>query len=358
MREALSLTQATEGTLYLLKRGALVSVYSSVNAKNRVIPRLDGYTYECLRTGKMRVVDTKMLKVTQPKVLESGMKSVVMIPLSHHKKNIGVLTLRSKKVRHFTLGRLDALKVFSSVISLAIQKNLLNTETMDALKTRDLFISMAAHELRTPTTTIKGYTEMMQRRILKKEPIPDKWVEILAAETLRLNNLLMELLQINQIKTGQFKYEMKNNSLRGVINRVIASIKMTHPDRKIVFDDQLEKHNDMLYSDFDKIMQSIINLVNNSIKFSPKTSTITIMLRHLEGHFKIAVKDEGKGIEKKDIPHIFEGFYKGQNNANGGMGLGLFLTEIFIQRHNGFISLKTKLGKGTIMEINLPSKKL
>lgn len=356
VREAIKLTQEDYGTIFLEQQGELHRVYSNVPPEYRIEPRKNGFTYRSFKTGRVLVISASVLKKHHPKLYKNKIRSLVLIPLVYHKKSIGILNLQAKKEKHFTQDHLTAMKVLGSLVSLGIQKNRLYNEAKVALRTRDLFISMAAHELRTPTTTIQGYLQMIKKRYAKKENIPGKWIDIISAETLRLSSLLHELLQVDHIKTGQFNYIWKDNSLREVTKRAITTAKINYPKHKIVFKDYLNGRRDILYSDFDKLLQSIVNLINNSAKFSPPKSQIKITLSYQKPYFKIAVSDQGRGIPKRDLPHVFEGFYKGGNSTKGGMGLGLFLAESIVQRHKGFISLNSKVGKGTVAEINLPAK--
>jgi signal transduction histidine kinase len=354
VREAIKLSRSEYGTLYLAQSDTLQKVYTTVPLGLRTEPRKHGLTYKTFRSGKLLVLSGTQLQKTQLQK-HTDIKSLVLIPLAYHHKTLGVLTLQAKETGHFTKERLEILKLFGALVSLAVQKNQSYNEARAALRTRDLFISMAAHELRTPTTTIQGYIQMIKKKLVKKENVPNKWVGILASEALRLNNLLSELLQVDQIKTGQFRYEWKNNSLREIIRRAIATSQINHPYHRIVFEDKLNGAKDILLSDFDKLLQSIVNLINNSAKFSPSNSQIKILLSYQDPYFKIAVRDQGRGIPKRDLPHVFEGFYKGKNSTKGGMGLGLFLAEHIVQRHKGFIAITSRVGKGTTAEINLPS---
>lgn len=352
--EAVRLTQANYGTIYLTQHGILHKVYTTVPPEYRTEPREHGLTYKAFHSGKLLVISNDKLNKTQ--LLRNDIKSLVLIPLTYHNKPLGVLTLQAKKGKHFTEERLKILRLFGSLVSLTVQKNQLYNEARAALRTRDLFISMAAHELRTPTTTIQGYLQLIKRKLSKKERIPNKWIDIIAGETLRLNNLLHELLQVDQIKIGQFRYEWRDNSLKGIIKRAIATAEVNNPGYKIIFEDKLNGKKDILFSDFDKLLQSIVNLINNSAKFSPPDSRIKVMLSYENPYFKITIADQGRGIPKRDLPHVFEGFYKGRNSTKGGMGLGLFLAENIVQRHKGFISINSQLGKGTTAQINLPSR--
>ncbi|HVT01305.1 MAG TPA: HAMP domain-containing sensor histidine kinase [Patescibacteria group bacterium] len=354
VNEAIALTEADHGTILLEKNGILNRVYTNIPRENFTEPRKGGFAYKALNTGRPQLLSSKIIGQIHPNLIKVGIKSAVIIPLTHHERTIGVLTVEARREQHFTRERLNTLKFFGGLVSLAIQKTTMYNEATSALKTRDLFISMAAHELRTPTTTIQGYTQMIQKKNQKGEAIPQKWIEILYAETVRLNNLLKELMQIEQIRTGQFRYEWKNNSLIEIIDRSLANARVSHPNHKFSFSNKLDGEADILYSDFDKILQILIILINNSAKFSPKDSTIEIGLTSDGEYFGLYVKDSGKGIKKRDLPHIFEGFYKAHDNTKEGFGLGLFLAENIVQRHNGSITAESTPGKGTKIEITLP----
>ncbi len=353
--EAIKIAQAEFGIIFLENNGILSRVYTNMKDPGYVEPRRDGYTYRSFKTGRTQLLTSDKKDRINPKLTALGIKSIVIIPLTYHNKAIGALTLLAKNDKHFTRDKLELLRVFCGLVSLAIEKTRLYKEAESTLKTRDLFISMAAHELRTPTTTIQGYTQMMKRKSEKGEPVPQKWVSILYGETVRLNNLLRELLRVEQVKTGQLKYTWKRNSLTEIIERVIGASSVTHPNHKVIFENKIRKGSDVILCDFDKIMQAVINLVNNAAKFSPSGTRIKISLFHRGSNIIIAVKDEGSGISKKDLPHVVEGFYKGEEHTKEGMGLGLFLTENIVQRHGGSINVKSQLGKGTVVEMIFPT---
>jgi len=355
LEEALRLIDGKVGSVMLERGGQLQRVYSNSEALRTVIPRKDGFMTRAFKSNKPQVIEANKVAVAHPQINRTKTSTDFLIPLSYKKKQIGLLTVLATGNKNTTKEKLETLKLFGPVATLAIMKANLYDETKKALLTRDLFISTAAHELRTPTTTIQGYIQMMIKKQERGESIPQKWVTILHAETIRLGNLLRELLQIEQIKTGQFKYNWKKNSLREIIKRALANAKVNHPEHKTVFEDKLTDKNDLFYSDFDKLLQAIYILVNNSAKFSPKGNKIVIGLSKNNNFFHIFVKDYGRGISKKDLPHIFEGFFKGRHNTKEGFGLGLFLAENIVQRHGGTITAKSILGKGTTVSINLPT---
>lgn len=357
-REAIRLVEADYVSIYLKQDGGLVKVYTSDPLLYKVKPRKNGFTNRSFKEKKAFVVDS--LERRHPVIEYIGVKSTIFIPLAYRNESIGVLSVDSKKSRHFTNKELSILKLFGSMVSLAIRKNQLYDETSDALKTRDLFISMASHELRTPLTTINGYVELLKTRLAKTRlKTESKWTEELSWEVTRLTQLAKDLLHVNQIKTGSLQYEWKESSFRVIVSRAFIAFRFNHPDRVINFQDQLSTSEDTIVADFDKMMQVVINLLGNAAKYSPTDSPITVVLKSTPFHFLILVKNKGKGIAKEDLDKVFEGFYKGQNNQqDGGMGLGLFLAKNIVLQHHGTIRAISKLNKETAIEVRLPKAKL
>jgi len=136
---------------------------------------------------------------------------------------------------YFTEKEVNILKLFSSVASLAVIKMRLLNETQKALETRDLFISMAAHEFRTPLTTISGYTQLLYTKLAGANTSESRWIEELIWETSRLTILVNELLAANRIKSGKLQYIWKECSLKEVISRAILAFRFTHRIIKLIF---------------------------------------------------------------------------------------------------------------------------
>jgi K+-sensing histidine kinase KdpD len=110
----------------------------------------------------------------------------------------------------------------------------------------------------------------------------------------------------------------------------------------------------LLLADENKLVQVFINILQNAAKFSPSESLIKVSTQETTEYFKISIKDQGKGIEKKDLPHVFKDFYKGESDVKEGMGLGLFLTKYIIDSHNGKIEIHSHKNTGTEVIVNLP----
>ncbi|MBI4079342.1 MAG: GAF domain-containing sensor histidine kinase [Candidatus Levybacteria bacterium] len=358
VEEAVKLLQADIGYLYLAQNGDLQRVAMYPNHSILVVTiRKKGFTYTAYSKKKAVVVYKKEFNKAHPELKGKGYKSAICIPLSYHNKSTGALMLVSKRDQKFSQRELGLLKVFGSYASLAIQKAQLTDENSQALETRDLFISMAAHELRTPITTIYGYAQLLQRKLSEKEAVEAKWADELKWETQRLTLLVNEFLEVNRIKEGHLKYHWKEVSMRELVERALANFPFTYPGRPVHFTNELSDGQGIVIGDYDKLLQVLGNILDNAAKFSPANTTITVTLGQRVKNIFVRIKDEGKGIVAEDLPHIFKQYYRKAQVGEEGMGIGLFLVKSIISLHKGSIKVKSKPKKGTTVTITLPKSK-
>ena len=216
---------------------------------------------------------------------------------------------------------------------------------------------MAAHELRTPLTTINAYIQLLQRKVPNKETISEDWIMQLAKANERLNKLVHELLQVEQIKKGNINYDYKETNLEEIIRQAAIDFKFFNPTHKLILINKLGDNN-LILGDPDKLLQVFNNVLNNAAKFSQEESQIKLTLENKQPFFIIQVEDQGIGIEKKDLDKIFQKFYKGNQKEREGLGLGLYLTKQIIKKHKGHIVISSgPNNKGTIVKIILPQLK-
>lgn len=359
VEEAVKLVKGESGSIVLEKEGLLIRVYdSSPNLGNIIKIRKNGFTHRSFIKRKAFVVGEKEFRATHTEADVSGIKSGVFIPLSYKNKSIGVLVVRISQEEVFTKQQLNILKLLGSMATMAIRKAQLHDETQKALESRDLFFSMAAHELRTPITTIYGYAQLLTNKMAKRDSSEARWVHQLYTESYRLTLLVNDLLEINRIRTGRLQYVWKECLLEKVIERAIENFQLNYPTRIIKFENKLGGKEGMVIADSDRILQVLLNLLDNSAKFSPAEQPIKVTLGFISPTFVISVEDKGQGISKKDLPKIFEGFYQGSNHQMEGMGLGLYLVRNIVEEHRGSTQIRSILGRGTTVKIKLPKAKI
>ena len=220
---------------------------------------------------------------------------------------------------------------------------------------RRQFMMDAAHEMRTPLTTMSGVIEGLQYDIFP-EPQRKRSLELLATETQRLIRLVNENLDYEKIRTNQIslnKQTLKAYDLLCQIRTQLTAKAQEKGDRIV-----LDAPEDLLiYGDRDRLVQIIINLVTNAIQFS-ENSDITLWGRQDGGFTELRIMDQGIGIDAKQIEDIWERFYKvdisRKNTKFGESGIGLAVVKSLVEAHGGTIRVESELGQGSTFIIRLP----
>ena len=219
------------------------------------------------------------------------------------------------------------------------------------------FVHNISHELKTPLTLIRLYSETLQR----KEKLPEKEkqeaYEIITKESERLSHLINNVLDFSRIEMGRKEFNFKNGNLANVISDTLESYRY-HLEKK-GFTVTSEIASDIPDMDFDEeaISSVLVNLLSNAIKFSPKKKEVTIRLFKDGENAVLKVEDKGIGIEPKDLSKIFERFYRCEHQVvseTRGSGLGLTLVRHIVEAHGGTIGVKSVPDKGSVFTIILP----
>ncbi|HVY36104.1 MAG TPA: HAMP domain-containing sensor histidine kinase [Candidatus Paceibacterota bacterium] len=231
-------------------------------------------------------------------------------------------------------------------------------KSLDKLKTE--FLSLASHQLRSPLTAIKGYASMLDEGAFGKlNSEQDTGVKRIYSSAQGLVNLVEDLLNVSKIEQGGMKYEMMATDLAKTVIDLAAEMKIPAESKKLSLVVIVPKHETfMAIADPVKIQQVFLNLVDNSIKYTPSGS-ITIELKHVPGN-KIAfsVSDTGMGLTPETKSTLFQKFARGEGAKvnTGGSGLGLYLVNEIVKAHKGQIDVFSEgLGKGTTFTVLLPA---
>jgi len=231
----------------------------------------------------------------------------------------------------------------------------------EALDMKNRFISMASHELRSPLATIKGSVELFASGHLG--PLSEQqsyWITKMKGYIERLNRIADDILTIQKMESGKMVFEMQDNDLAETILETAEMMKIEAEKRGLALTTDLAGDIPKFKFDKDRIIQVLINLVNNAIKFTDK-GYIKISACLVGGQkAQVAVSDSGCGMDPKDVTKIFEKFEQ-LNNARerktGGTGLGLSIAKEIILHHDGTIRAESELGKGSSFIFLLPVKK-
>ena len=236
------------------------------------------------------------------------------------------------------------------------------TEQEKEERERRLFVSNVSHELRTPLTSVKSYLEALDEGALS-EPVAPDFIKVSLDETNRMMRMVSDLLSLSRIDnaTSHLDIELTNFTafITFILNR-FDKIRSQNDDKKYEIIRDYPINSTWVEIDTDKMTQVIDNIINNAIKYSPDGGKITVSMKTTETQRILSISDEGLGIPKKDLPKIFDRFYrvdKARSRAQGGSGLGLAIAKEIIKQHNGFIWAKSEYGKGSTFTIVLPYDK-
>lgn len=222
---------------------------------------------------------------------------------------------------------------------------------------RKEFVANVSHELKTPITTIKSYAETLLDNNLEDRELIFKFISVINKESDRMTALIRDLLQLSHIDFKKEKWNYENTDIKFIINETSEKLKMFAEEKKQQISTLLPEYPLSAYVDRSKTEQVITNILSNSIKYTQNGGHIEIKAEKIGSNILIKIKDDGIGIPEKDIPHIFERFYrvdKGRSRAQGGTGLGLSIAQNIINEHKGEIKVNSKVGIGTEFIISIP----
>jgi two-component system, OmpR family, phosphate regulon sensor histidine kinase PhoR len=224
-------------------------------------------------------------------------------------------------------------------------------------KIRKDFVANVSHELRTPVTVIKGYAETLLAGALEHNPEQaSRFVGIICSHANRLAALIADLLTLSQLESGTIPMESRSVRLSDVAERVISLLEQKAAQRKITLDASRLAGAPAVLADPGRLEQVIFNLLDNAIKYTPSGGSVTLEAQELEEGVRLLVSDTGVGIPAKDLPRIFERFYRvdsARSRDEGGTGLGLAIVKHIVQLQGGTVSVQSS-GQGSTFFVTLP----
>ena len=234
--------------------------------------------------------------------------------------------------------------------------NLTREKSIERLKSE--FISIAAHQLRTPLSAIKWVLRMVIDGDTGKITKEQKATLLKGYDcNERVIKLVNDMLSVSRIEEGKFGYTFKNQDLSKIIETVVDELGSLIKEQKINFSLEKPDKLPLVYMDQEKIEMVVENLIDNAIKYTPENGTVGITVKKKDGFINVKIKDNGIGIPKNEQAKLFSKFFRAQNVVRvetDGSGLGLFITRNIIEKHGGTISIKSEEGVGTEVNFSLP----
>ncbi|MEH7074781.1 two-component system histidine kinase PnpS [Neobacillus drentensis] len=230
------------------------------------------------------------------------------------------------------------------------------TEIKKLEQMRKDFVANVSHELKTPVTSIKGFTETLLDGAMNNQETLETFLSIILKESDRLQTLIHDLLELSKIEQQGFILNLQELDLYVLLDEVITMLTGKAQEKNIELELVCKQNQVMVQGDLDRLKQVFINLIGNAITYTPPEGNVTIILLEHRGKVRIHVKDSGVGISKEEIPRIFERFYRvdrARSRNSGGTGLGLAIVKHLVEAHHGNITVRSNLGEGSEFIIEL-----
>jgi signal transduction histidine kinase len=301
-----------------------------------------------------------------------GIASVVFLPFRDHQQVQGVMRLYFAEERKFDRDELDFLDSIAELGGMILEMaKARESSARDAeAARRDLarvqderrhflsFLSMVTHDLKSPLVAVQGYLTMLLRKGADK--LDERMVKGIHRSIQRIEGmmeLISDLLELSRIESGQVLTELKQVLWEEILGAAVETAHELAEPRGIVVTSDIRHPLPEVFASDIRLQQLILNLVSNSVRYTPRGGKITVRARLEDDAVVVGVEDEGSGIEADKLPHVFEEFYKGDPDAPEGTGLGLSICKRIVDMHRGEISAESPVpetGKGTRISFSIP----
>jgi signal transduction histidine kinase len=292
-----------------------------------------------------------------------GIETLLAVPIATGGRPLGVLKAVNARKGYFNGGDLRFVSILGSRIGSVIESSrarererALVQRLREADHTKSEFVSMLAHELNGPMTSVLGFTRVLQDQWRSlEEDRRDRIVDMVSKEVGRLARLVNDLLDLSRMDAGTLRYEMQPVALQEIVRSVVTvhtSLSSRHS-----LADSVPQGLPKVLGDDDRLRQVLLNLLTNAVRHSPDGSTVEITGRELpDGWIEIAVKDEGIGISGADQERVFSKFVDVAKPkwVQKGTGLGLYITKGIVEAHGGQITVESEEGRGATFAFTLP----
>jgi signal transduction histidine kinase len=302
-------------------------------------------------------------KFIAPDLLTSniGMDIAIFAPFVVMQILAVAVAMRFEAARRRILAAQQRAQTYAQELEAANQRLVQVNEQLErANYLKDYVILRSSHELRTPMTTILGQTQMALRRLNRSGETSENWsalrqfLGIVEAHALNLRMLIDDLFDLSSVRAGQFPLRLTQCDL-GSLCRDVIKEQQAFSDRSIEL--ELPSEPLLLQADDKRLVQVLVNLVNNAMKYSPENTTIHVRVHPEHAHLILEVHNEGTALSPVQLEQIFEPFYRtrdAENSSIKGWGLGLAISKEIVERHGGQIWAESSEGKGITFFVKLP----
>jgi PAS domain S-box-containing protein len=314
------------------------------------------------------VNDVERSDLPIPILRQKGIRSLLGVPLLVEGRVIGVLNVGTLYARRFTEADSEFLQVVADQVALSIDHGRLfeaertarreAQEAGYAVRVRDEFLSVAAHELKTPVTSVRGLSEWLLRLAERGEE-PDRArqrraLAMINRQSQNLSRLVTQLLEVVRLDAGRLEIERHEEDLVPLVRRIVEQAQSLTDRHELVLTAPAGLRASV---DAFRFEQVVTNLLDNAIKYSPDGGPIEVeLLEPRAGSVQLAVRDHGIGVPRGQRAEIFERFHQAHADSHrSGLGLGLYLSRQIVEQHHGRLELESPASGGSRFVVNLPS---
>jgi len=219
------------------------------------------------------------------------------------------------------------------------------------------FVANVSHELRTPLTSVKGLVETLRDGAIDDFQVRDRFLGTIESETDRLIRLVNDLLLLSRVDSEAVRLQREPIDLARLAQAAVDEIAPQAEAKQLLVQIKADTDGAHTLADPDRMMQVLLNLLDNAIKYSEPGGVISVAVENIKDTITVWVQDEGIGISADDLPHIGERFYradKARARAYGGSGLGLAIARALVELHGGRLWIESVAGEGTTASFDLP----
>lgn len=340
-----------------LKVGQHPGVYIETSAEPRAV----------LHTGQAEL----MPQVSEPflgsvvqdpgeidRLRQEGVRSAMVVPLNARGRMLGAISfITAGSGRRYRAIDLSLAEDLARRVALALDNALLYREAQQALQARDAFLSVAAHELKTPATLILAHAELLQRRAEREGTASERdlrSLHMLGSQTQRLDRLIQAVLDVSRLQGGALALDRHPLDLVELARHVVEEFTVMVTDHRLLFVAASEPQ--IVEGDSLRLEQVVQNLVQNAIKYSPLSSMIRVQVERRDALVALTVGDQGIGVPEAVIPELFRPFYRAKNIDPGvaGLGIGLYVVKELVSLHGGSVQVDSGEGQGSRFTVLLP----
>jgi signal transduction histidine kinase len=285
----------------------------------------------------------------------AGISSYAVIPITARGKVLGTVTFGlTDKRRHFgTLAILTA-KDLAKRAGMALDNAMLYETVRRAVRDRNEVLGIVSHDLRVPINVIGSALSLLRKVMPNGQSEPSKLFDVLDRATLQMTGLIEDLLDASRLESDQFILDRNSVNAGRIIEEACDMLRVLASSKQIAINTHIAADIPPFKGDAAKLGRVIGNLLENAIKYSPRSATIEVSAQVVEGELHVCVDDHGDGIPEDQMSHVFDRFWSGRGASQRGSGLGLAIARGIVDAHGGRIWTESVIGKGSTFTFALP----